>query len=580
MFVYNHVEALAMNWFKRGIYKATLAIATMLLLVVLMVWVPVSAAGAYERAPGLAGLGTGTVQATPTVDATLTVLNKEKLNQEIKQLQQNNDRGLGDWLWSNTTAVLSSFLSTLVVVIGALIGFRQWSVGRRDTQRKEADDRIAAQDKELKDRQNEREKRAEERFQSTVMGLGDAKDGIRISAAILLRTFLRPEHELFYIQIFDIAVANLRLPRIPHTPEDRNTPQSLTTLSQALVVVFKEVFPLARSQNKGSSPSLDAARIQLDNAYLALADLKNVWMPHAYLRRANLKGTDLSQANLSGADLRGAILEGTNLKGTDLSQANLSGADLKGADLKDADLKGADLGDGAKLNDANLSKVILSRAKLNKARLDRANLEGANLEGANLFKANLEGANLKEASLCGAKLNGVNLSQAVLFRANLKGISLRGAKLNKAKLNGAVLVDAILEGAILVEADLSGTDLSQAKLNGSNLEGANLFKANLEGASLRGANLSEVHLESALLTNTNLHGVYGLKEEQLENCKAEGAIIDISSTLSSSQLIVSSPPLSQSSDIQAQSVTSAQGDISTPDADGSSAVSSPQSPES
>ena len=144
-----------MFWLNRAIWKALFAITGILLLLMLMVCLPVSATGVQAMISGFPV--PVTVQTTPTVDATMTELNKEKLNQEIEQLQQSNNRGLGDWLWSNAAAVLSSFLSTLVVVIGILIGFRQWRVSRTDTQ-----------DKELKDRQNERDKRAEERFQAAV----------------------------------------------------------------------------------------------------------------------------------------------------------------------------------------------------------------------------------------------------------------------------------------------------------------------------------------------------------------------------------------------------------------------------
>ena len=68
-----------MRWIKREIWKAGITIASMLLLLVLMVWVPVSAASADERASGLATPVPATVQATPTADATVTALNKEKL---------------------------------------------------------------------------------------------------------------------------------------------------------------------------------------------------------------------------------------------------------------------------------------------------------------------------------------------------------------------------------------------------------------------------------------------------------------------------------------------------------------------
>src|SRR2546421_13051708 len=112
-----------MRWLKRDIWRAGIALAGLLLLLALMVWVPVSAAGAYEGAAGLATPVTGTVQATPTEDATVTALNKEKLQQEVKQLQEQNDAQVfasnkeklqhdNDWWWGYGVTILSSFLST------------------------------------------------------------------------------------------------------------------------------------------------------------------------------------------------------------------------------------------------------------------------------------------------------------------------------------------------------------------------------------------------------------------------------------------------------------------------------------
>ena len=67
----------------------------------------------------------------------MTALSKEKLAQEVQQLKNQNESDLLGWLRTNA----SILLSTLVVVIGALFGFWQWSVGRRDAQNKELEDR-------------------------------------------------------------------------------------------------------------------------------------------------------------------------------------------------------------------------------------------------------------------------------------------------------------------------------------------------------------------------------------------------------------------------------------------------------
>jgi len=76
-----------MCWLKRDIWKAGIVITGMLLLLVLTVWLPASAANAYEVSSGLVGPIAVTVQATPTVDATVSALNKEQLTLQVKQIQ-------------------------------------------------------------------------------------------------------------------------------------------------------------------------------------------------------------------------------------------------------------------------------------------------------------------------------------------------------------------------------------------------------------------------------------------------------------------------------------------------------------
>jgi uncharacterized protein YjbI with pentapeptide repeats len=367
-----------MRWLKRDMWKAGIALVGLLLLLVLMMWVPVSAASTSAGASGLATPITGAVQETPTVDATVTELNKEKLAQEVQQLKNQNESDLLGWLRTNAAILLS----TLVVVIGGLIGLFRWFGDRRDAQGKD----LRAQ--------------AEERFRAAIAALGDENEATQVGGAILLRSFLNPEDKeiygRYYTQIFDLAVAYLHhsnTPQpsedpdgLPPPPEDPNAPVPLTPLRQALIVVFREAFPLARDRLKERGPknqfnpqSLDASSIKLDGANLRGADLKQVWMPEAYLRKTDLKGADLSWANLYKANL---------------SEASLTGADLSGANLIRA----------------NLFKAWFRLAKLDEARLREANLSRANLEGADLS---------------GAKLNGViNLEEAL----SLKDTDLRGVK--------------------------------------------------------------------------------------------------------------------------------------------------------
>lgn len=323
-----------MCWLKRGIWKAAIALAGTLFLMFL-VWAPMSAVGAQERASGLDRPVTGTVQATPIVDvtATITALNEKKLQGDIDQQQHT----FGNWFWNNGAAIISSLV---LAIAGVFTLFRYLRDQRNE------------REKQREDRQNELEKRAEERFQKAVEGLGSEREEVKVGAAITLRTFLRPGYEQFYIQIFDLVIAHLYLPSTAQPPADSDEPLPLTAIRLALIVIFKEAFPLARGQNIGPPQSLDAIGIQLDNAYLVGADLKQVWMSKASLRKAFLNRADLSGARLRESDLRGtnfhrSILHNVDFSNTNLSQANLRDADLGQSNIEnaftlhDADLHGA-----------------------------------------------------------------------------------------------------------------------------------------------------------------------------------------------------------------------------------------------
>jgi hypothetical protein len=147
-----------------------------------------------------------------------TLLENDKLTQEVEKLKRE-----GKWLWNNGATVGT----VLVATAAGLIGLFRW----------------------LADRREERRRRAEERFQSVVGGLSNADLAAKIGAAVMLRTFLRKGYEDFYVQVFNLAVAYLRLQAIPSgAGSESDTPSPLT---QALAIVFIESFPLARDQVLG-----------------------------------------------------------------------------------------------------------------------------------------------------------------------------------------------------------------------------------------------------------------------------------------------------------------------------------------
>ncbi|WP_341526485.1 Rid family detoxifying hydrolase [Nostoc sp. UHCC 0302] len=76
--------------------------------------------------------------------------------------------------------------------------------------------------------------------------------------------------------------------------------------------------------------------MNLAEADLGAANLRNVNFRKACLKETNLERADLQQADLMKA----------NLKGANLSKADLTGSNIYGANLQDADLTGAIMPDG------------------------------------------------------------------------------------------------------------------------------------------------------------------------------------------------------------------------------------------
>lgn len=385
---------------------ATIIIACcVFLFLILYLTIPVEA---HQTSTASLPHATPIASATPTVDPTVAALEKAKLAEEVTNLQHQNN-----WFWNFGATILS----TLLLVLTGIAGIWRYFADRSAERKKQ----IEEQKRWLQDKESERDKRAEESFQTVVAGLGNEKMEARIGSAIVLRTFLIPGYYKFYSQAFDLSVAYLRSPKSGEPLEE--------TFRQALITVFKESFSLARDELKKQMgaryepPFLNAASIQLDSASLAQVDLADAWLPQASLQqatlvKAQLRDARLTDANFIGADLTYATLEGANLEGADLTGAILKGTNFKQAHLIKAHLSGADLV-GAELQSGHL----------NKANLENANLTGAHLEGAILIVTNLEKANLEGARLSYAKLEGANLKETNLLNAYLQDADLRGANL-------------------------------------------------------------------------------------------------------------------------------------------------------
>lgn len=127
----------------------------------------------------------------------------------------------------------------------------------------------------------------------------------------------------------------------------------------------------------------ELSQADLGDATLRGADLRGATMTQAQLAgadltEARLDGVDFGQANMAGVDLTGvqaagakftqvAELDEVSLRGADLRRASFSQSRLRGADLRDADLTRADLVQ-ADLTDADLTGTTITGADWTQAR--------------------------------------------------------------------------------------------------------------------------------------------------------------------------------------------------------------------
>lgn len=360
-------------------YKIAILLISCILPLVLMAWLPLIAYGRTSsdilNKPALSAPGTIAPKLTITAvtpDPTMTTLEKRQLTLQVEQLNLEDERSLGAWIWNNAPV--------FAVLITILVGLYQY----------------------LRNLRNEQRRRTEDRFQSVIDGLAGERTETKVHAAIMLRTFLKRDYRQFHVQVFDLSVASLRSQESPDPDapspslspvlsalatitsrtqqSSPKRPELPSPLSQTLVVIFKESLPLARKQLKkhprsysvpdSNTPEtqkkslalyawfiklfkkrlrafktqdLDATGIRLDNAYLVGADLNEVWLPDGSLVRANLIGAELNGANLAGTDLTGARLNVAKLKDTNLKGAILTDANLTDAFLERTNLTGANL---------------------------------------------------------------------------------------------------------------------------------------------------------------------------------------------------------------------------------------------
>jgi uncharacterized protein YjbI with pentapeptide repeats len=292
-------------------------------------------------------------------------LEREKLEQEIAKLER--EQGLGAQLpaWAGV-------LTALVALGGFALAWRQYRGDRRAERESEQEQRR----RDRRERRRDSVRRFDESFAATVTNLGAQSPALRASAAASITALLKPEHRGFHDQVYEVFLANVRLPRGDLTDE---------LLARAFALALRVHLD---EHEAGEPPDLrdaclrgvDLSGLDLAGSRLADADLAEAVLAGANLRRVRAEGVDLTKAILKGADLEEARLAGATLAGTRLGGARLVSAKLQGAHARAA------VFEGALLQDAHLEQ-----ADLRGARFRRANLKNAYFQGARFDDATLEG---------------------------------------------------------------------------------------------------------------------------------------------------------------------------------------------
>jgi uncharacterized protein YjbI with pentapeptide repeats len=287
-------------------------------------------------------------------------LEVEKLRQEVRKLRAENDRS-----GSVRESVLAwAPFATILLAVGGVV------VPLTREARQQREHRAA----ELEQRRLEELRRFDELFGQAVANLGSDNESVRVSGAVTLQNFLRPEYELFQDQIYSVLRANLG---VNHS----------RLVNRFLLRAFERAIRL---------------RLARDDA----TDREPVDLARCRMARANFDGLNLEEADLAFATLAQASLRGARLvriKGVDvdLSKARLSDADLSEARVHGIRAPKADFHD-ARLVSIECRPSSRGPADLREAEFFHARLQGAHFEGADLRGAKFDGANVSDASFLGA----------------------------------------------------------------------------------------------------------------------------------------------------------------------------------
>jgi uncharacterized protein YjbI with pentapeptide repeats len=290
---------------------------------------------------------------------TTVQLQREKLRQEIRQLQLDNRNHTGIRGFLGTYGGLVAGVAALGTVLVALTNL----VHQRNLDRLQ--------------RRTEGIRRLDERFSAILADLGAVSEAQQAAAAVSLLTFLRAEHRDYHRQVRLVALANLKV----------REPGPVTML------LIRALSDALRTPEPIQSDEVDFAGAELTGINLAGLDLRN-----SVLREAKLNGADLTKVNLQGVDAYKVQLRG----------ACLSGADLREAHFESANARKAVFHDQANLNAVKFHDAVLTEARFESSNLQSAHFDRAHLEGARFQSADINDAFIRPASFDDATLQSLN----------------------------------------------------------------------------------------------------------------------------------------------------------------------------
>lgn len=389
----------------------------------------VPAAGAQESTPS---------PTEPADSSELTELERQKLEEEVRQLRIENSRLGGATGWF---LAIGPTLTTLVAVATLGLTFFKQSrdlASAQESAKREADrwhqefqaqqaqnsqladqwraEFVQQQDSARHEREKERIQRFDDRLAQVVENVGSQNLSVRLNAAAELGLFLRPEYSSLQPDLLGIVIANLKA-----HPE----PVVADVLRRHLSRLLRSLLEGQQFDTTSIGDRLDLTRLDLYRL-----NLRGLQFPDSV--GLDLAFTTLTHADLSEVRMFRALGGEATLDAARFSRSFMNEARFNKAIARDAPVH---------FHGASLVSATFDDASLPRADFRMARLQGASLQNADLRFARFEGANLADASLLGATLDNAALRSIALgakrwrdarmdeeLRQRLDEFSRRGAR--------------------------------------------------------------------------------------------------------------------------------------------------------